>query len=399
MVWLIALVCMGLVGVAGYYQGPVRGAFSFFGLVFGAVLAGPLSPLTKHLLPVIGLVHPVWGIFVPQAIAFLLVLIIFKIAGQVFHQKIAVYFKYKADDVTRLSWQQMYSRVGFCVGMLNGSIYFLLLMVPIYVGGYFTAEAQTSEGDPASARFLTQTRAELQKVKLDHVVAAYDPTPPQVYKAADIGTLVLHNPLSEARLSHYPPLLQLAEQPEFKSLGNDLTFQELLQTQAKPSQIIEYPKIMAILTNATITVEVSSLIGSDLDDLQAFLMTGQSPKYDSEQILGIWTSDRAGTMAQARQRQPGLTPLELREKEQDIFPILDGLSLTAMPGGPILLKKSTPNTPNNSVQASGTWKREDSGYQVTLPGSHPETSDVRIEEGNKLLLPKDGYILVFDKEM
>jgi hypothetical protein len=191
----------------------------------------------------------------------------------------------------------------------------------------------------------------------------------------------------------------LAGQPEFKSLGNDLTFQELLQTQAKPSQIIEYPKIMAILTNATITVEVSSLIGSDLDDLQAFLMTGQSPKYDSEQILGIWTSDRAGTMAQARQRQPGLTPLELREKEQDIFPILDGLSLTAMPGGPILLKKSTPNTPNNSVQASGTWKREDSGYQVTLPGSHPETSDVRIEEGNKLLLPKDGYILVFDKEM
>jgi len=132
MVWLIALVCMGLVGVVGYYQGPVRGTFSFFGLVFGAVLAGPLSALTKHLLPLIGLDHPIWGIFVPQAIAFVLVMIIFLIAGQVLHQKIAFYFKYKADDVTRLSWQKMYSRVGFCVGLLNGSICFLLLMIPIY---------------------------------------------------------------------------------------------------------------------------------------------------------------------------------------------------------------------------------------------------------------------------
>jgi hypothetical protein len=65
----------------------------------------------------------------------------------------------------------------------------------------------------------------------------------------------------------------------------------------------------------------------------------------------------------------------------------------------MLLKKSTPNNPNNAVVASGTWKREDSGYQVTLPGSHPETSDVRVEEGNKLLLPKDGYVLVFEREL
>jgi hypothetical protein len=399
MVWFIALVCMGLVGVAGYYQGPVRGAFSFFGLVIGAVLSGLLSPLTKHLLPLVGLVHPVWGIFVPQAIAFVLVMIIFIIAGQVLHQKVAFYFKYKATDVTRLSWERMYSRVGFCVGLLNGSICFLLLMVPIYVCGYFTAEAQIGEGDPASARFLTQTRAELLKTGLDHVVAAYDPTPPQVYKAADIATLVLHNPLSEARLSHYPALLQLGEQPEFKIFANDVSFQQLIQSQAKPSRILEYPKVRAILTNAAITTEVSALIGNDLDDLQGFLMTGQSAKYDSESILGIWTADRAGTMMQVRQRQPSLTPLQMREKEQDVYPILEGLSLTAIPNGMMILKKSTPNNPNVIVVATGTWKREDAGYQVTLPGSHPETSDVRIVDGNNLLLPKDGFVLVFDKEM
>jgi hypothetical protein len=367
--------------------------------VCGAVLSGPLSPLTKHLLPLIGLVHPIWGIFVPQAIAFVLVMIIFLIAGEALHQKIAFYFKYKANDLTRLSWHRMYSRVGFCVGLLNGSICFLLLMIPIYVCGYFTAEAQGAEGDPASARFLTHTRAELQKTRLDRVVVTFDPTPPQVYKAADIATLVLHNPLSEARLAHYPPLLQLAERPEFKSLANDVALQQLIQTQAKVREIIEYPKVQAILTNAAITADVSALIGNDMDDLQGFLMTGQSAKYDSEPILGIWTGDRAGTMTEVRQRQPSLTPLQLLEKEQDIYPILAGLSLTAIPNGQMILKKSTPNNPDNTVVAVGTWKRDGGSYQVTLPGSHPETSDVRIEDGNKLLLPKDGFSLVFDKEM
>ena len=63
------------------------------------------------------------------------------------------------------------------------------------------------------------------------------------------------------------------------------------------------------------------------------------------------------------------------------------------------MKKLTPSTPNNDVVSAGNWKQENSGYQVTLPGLHPETSDVKIEAGNKLLLPKDGYVLVFDKEM
>ena len=223
--------------------------------------------------------------------------------------------------------------------------------------------------------------------------------PPQVYKAADIATLMLHNPLSEARLSHYPPLLQLAEQQEFKTLANDISFQELIQSQANVSQIIEYPKVQAILTNATITTEVSALLGNDLDDLQGYLMTGQSAKYDAEPILGIWLGDRSATMMQARQKQPGLTPQQLLDKEQDVFPILAGLSLTALPNGQILLKKSTPNNPNNAVNVAGTWKREPPRYEVTLPGSRPETSNVRIEEGSKLLLPKDGYILVFDREL
>jgi gamma-glutamyltranspeptidase/glutathione hydrolase len=44
MVWIIVFLCLGLVGAAGFYQGPVRAAFSFFGLLFGTLLAGPGAP-------------------------------------------------------------------------------------------------------------------------------------------------------------------------------------------------------------------------------------------------------------------------------------------------------------------------------------------------------------------
>jgi hypothetical protein len=399
MVWIIALVCLGLVGIIGYYQGPILGAFTFLGLVFGSVLAGLLATLTKHLLPLMGLVHPIWGIFAPQAIAFIVVLIIFLIGGQVLHQKTAFFFKYKASDKVRISWERMYTRLGFCVGLLNGAVCFLLLMIPIYAAGYFANVAEVDENDPPMARFLSSTRADILKTGLARVVGAYDPTPPQLYKAADIAALILHNPLLESRLCHYPPLLQLGEVPEFKVLCDDLPLQNLIQTQAKVRDIITYPRVRAILTNSAIITQVSSLISADLDDLHGFLMTDQSAKYDPETILGIWTADRPATMMQLRQHQSGLTPLQLRDKEQDVFPILQGLSLTAVPSGQMLLKKLTPSTPNNDVISAGNWKQENTGYQVTLPGLHPETSDVKIEGGNKLLLPKDGYVLVFDKEM
>lgn len=113
MVWLIAFACLGLVGVTGYYSGPIRAGFSLVGLFFGVALAGPLSPLTKHLLPLLGLAHPLWQLFVPQALAFLIVVIIFIIAGGVAHRKLCVHFKYKVDEKKLLAWERLYCRLAY----------------------------------------------------------------------------------------------------------------------------------------------------------------------------------------------------------------------------------------------------------------------------------------------
>jgi uncharacterized membrane protein required for colicin V production len=399
MVWIIAFLCLGLVGAAGYYQGPVRAAFSFLGLVFGAVLAAPLSPLTSHLVRPLGLKHPAWQIFVPQILAFLIVLTIFKICGHMVHQKIAVYFKYKVDDRTLYRWERVYCRLGLCVGLLNGAVYFILLMVPVYAAGYFTTELGTAENEPAGVRFVTMVRAQLLALKLDNVLAPYDPIPAKAYQAADIADLILHNPLLKSRLGHYPPILELSERPEFKELANDVALQQMIDSQATIGDIIRYPKVQGMLTNATITADISRLIGKDLDDLQGFLMTGQSGTYDPETILGVWNIDRAATVAQLRKSQPAITPKQLLEKEQEMYPVIVGLTLTAMPDNEVILKKPHPNTSVSTVVATGTWKKDSDTYQVNLPGTLPETSEIEIENADRLFMPKFGYVLAFDKEM
>lgn len=398
MVWIIAFLCLGLVAAAGYYQGPIRAGFSFFGLFFGVVLAGPLSPLTQRLLQLLGLHHPVWSIFAPQVLAFLIVLTIFKIAGQVVHQKVAVYFKYKVDDKTLYRWQRVYSRLGMCVGLLNGCFYFLLLSLLIYSAGYFTTEAASGEGDPASARLLTDARSQLHALNLDKVLATYDMVPPKVYQAADMADLILHNPLLISRLGHYPPCLELGQRPEFKDLANDKDLLQMIDTQAKPREILQYPKINTMLTNAVIVSEVASVLGPDLDDLQTYLTTGQSPKYDSETILGVWHIDTAATMAQLLKTQPGLTPKKVSQIEQDLFPIIKGLSLTITPDSQVYLKKPDPNSGEDTLVSAGQWKKDQDAYQVTLPGSLPETSEADFEETNRMFLPKFGYVLAFDKQ-
>ena len=398
MVWLIAFLCLGLVGVSGYYVGPIRAGFSLLGLLFGAFLAGPLSPLTRHLLPVLGLVHPLWQFFIPQALAFLIVVIIFVIAGSVVHRKLVLHFKYKVDDKKYIAWQRLYSRLGLCLGLANGAVYFFLLMIPVYIGGYFTAEAASAESNPPAAQFLTKMRGDLHSLKLDRALAAYDPTPAQVYQASDIADLVMHNPLLKGRIAHYPPLLTLGQRPEFQALGNDMQLLEMIDRQASINEILKYPAIQAIVTNAELTGQIYGILGNDLNDLQEYLNTGKSPKFDDETILGVWTIDPQASLDQERKRHPGMNLRQVAKVRQELYPMISDLSLTATIDNKMILKKRALGSDSSTVVAVGSWKK-DGTYQVNIPGSKPENAEIEIQGGDTMLLPKDGYILVFDKDM
>ena len=400
MIWVVALLCMGLIGLAGYQRGPICAAFSLFGLWFGLLLARPLSPLAGRLLPVLGLHHPLWQHFLPAVIAFLVVLCIFKVVGRVLHQKMTLHFQYQKDEYLFFRWERLYKRLGFCVGLLNGAIYFFILMLPVYVAGYFVTEAAGADADaPAGLRLLANLRAELHDSRLDRVVAALDPVPPAIYQGADILDLVLRNPLLESRLAHYPPLLPLGAQKEIQDIASDVALQEMIQRQAKASDILNEPKIRAILTNAPLCEQIGSLLDGNLADLQEYLITGKSPKFDGEKILGLWTIDVRVTLAGERSRHPELSPKQIAALRSTLVPLIAGFSLVAAPDNQIILEKQDPNSNLPTPVGQGTWKKTDTAYEVTLPNNHPETVAVTPADDGTLQFPWDGHILIFNKEM
>jgi hypothetical protein len=398
MVWIIALLCLWFVGLAGYYRGPVRAAFSLTGLLFGLLLAGPLSPLTARLLPVFGLHHPLWRLFVPEVIAFLLVLAVFKLAGNALHQKTVIHFKYEKDEHLFFRWERIYNRLGFCVGMVNGAVYFFILMMPVYVAGYFAA-AVADAGAPAAVRYAAAWRAQLQECRLDRVLAAHDPTPPGIYQAAEIIELVLKNPLLEGRLAHYPALLSLSQTKEMQALAADATLQQMLQTQAKPREILNYPGIQAMVTNATVAEELHGLLGDDLTDLQEFLNTGKSAKYDGERILGIWDINVPATLAGERKRHPDMSRNQIVALHSALAPMIKGLSLMAAPDNKILLRKENPNNALPTPVGQGTWSKNGNAWEITLPENNPDTTELTLTDDGALQFARDGHLLIFNKEM
>jgi hypothetical protein len=131
----------------------------------------------------------------------------------------------------------------------------------------------------------------------------------------------------------------------------------MIATQAKIIDILKYPKVHAMLTNGAIVAQLSGLIGEDLDDLQTFLATGQSPKYDPETILGIWDIDRAATIAQVRKKQPGHFEKQLGRKSRSCFRSSPGPLLDRHAGSPNDFKTAQPRTIREHVVAAGTWKK------------------------------------------
>ena len=396
MVWIIALLCMGLTGLAGYNRGPIRAAFTLLGLVFGLLLARPLSPLTGLLLPVLGLQHPAWQLFVPPAFAFLAVLILFKIVGNVLNEKIAIHISQQKNEHLLFRWERICTRLGFCVGVPNGVVYFFILMLPVYLAGYFAAEAP---GAPAGLSLLATLRAQLHECRLDRVLAAHDPIPPEIYQASDLVALVLRNPLLESRLAHYPPFLAYSQSKEMQDISSDTALQEMIQTQAKIGDILNHPKIKALVTNAVFPEQMHRLLGGDLTDLQEFLTTGKSPQFDSEKILGIWDIDVAVTMAGERRQHPDMTRSQISTMRATLIPMITGLSLMTTPDNQFILRKQNPNSAQSSPVGQGTWKKTDDGYEINLPGNKPNPVPVAPTADGTLQLRRDSRLLVFNKEM
>jgi hypothetical protein len=335
LIWILALVLLGIAGACGYKLGAVRFAVCLVGLLLGAALALPLGPYLKSLVPLVGLKNPVWTLILPPILVFLLIYLIFIGLSFFVHRKVEHYYKYQGDDVLRIRWERVNHAVGLWVGLMMGAVWLLLFGIAIYGVGYATVQMASDDNNSMPVRFLNQARQDLQSTGLDKAVAPFDPMPPRFYEASDILGLIYQNPTLHSRLAQYPPFLLLADRPEFQELAKNTEFNQLLLSKGDVVEVLKHPALQPILQSPDI---IQELLNQDLNDLRTYLTTGVSPKYSEERILGKWKLDPYATMAQERKKHPDLTSTEMRQLRTVMTDIMPSVTLVATTDKKISLK-------------------------------------------------------------
>jgi uncharacterized membrane protein required for colicin V production len=334
LIWVLVTVLFVLFAAVGYAKGAIRMMIPLVGLFLGAGLALPLAPLLKPYVPKVGLENPIWSILLPPVVVFLVINLIFVGLGFFGHAKVSLLHKYRSDDVQHLMWQRLNQRLGMCVGLVAGAIYSVLISLVVYIVGYLTVQVSPGEGESSSAKYLNDTKAALQASGMDRIAAALDSTPEWYYQASDILGLLYHNPALNSRLAAYPPMISLAERPEFAEIAGDTEFQNLLAGQPSVADVVNHPRIQTVVGNADSLAQLRTL---DLKDLSQYLRTGVSERYQDTPILGRWEVDPYLTFLGEKRRRKEMTATDVRLLRFQME-YVRGLKLLLAPDNTVRLK-------------------------------------------------------------
>jgi uncharacterized membrane protein required for colicin V production len=406
MLWLLALVLLASLAGIGYRQGVIRVAFSFVGILLGALLAGPLGKLIKPLFVTLGVKNPTLAWLLAPLVIFLLISIIFKVAAYMVHQKVDVHFKYHAGDLRLALWERLSHRLGLCLGLLNGALYLILLSFVIYSFGYWTVQMASDDKDPKLARVLSHLAQDLQSTGFAKVARAVDPMPQVWYDSADLAGLIYYNPLSGARLARYPAFLGLAERREFQDMASDSQFTEMLLRREPIMTVLDHPKAQAILQNPDLMKLIWATVVPDIKEVPTFLATCKSSKYDSEKILGRWNFNANAASGLFRRAKPNISSKEMQNWKKWMVSAFGKTSFVAMTDHQVILK-NVPQlrlpvagaAPSSGPQTmKGQWKDLDGKYQLALSGGSKEELLTATIEGDRLTIGAEGMDLVFDRE-
>jgi hypothetical protein len=341
LMWVLAVVLVGGFAALGFQLGGVRSVVTFVGALLGLALAGLLGGLLAPLLPKLGVVSQAWLLILPAISGFGLVWLISLGASFAVHRPVELHFKYREDDTTRQAFERMNQAIGMFVGMLTGVILLFAVGKPIYGKGYLTTQLG-SENEPAPLGYLNSIRVGMAQTGWDRTFAPLDRTPSKFYAVADVLGLIYANPALTNRLVDYPPFLKLAESQDVIDMLGDPEYMKLFQDQAGLTAILNHAKTQGLLNNGEFVDTVSKV---ELSDLQKFLETGKSPKYDDERLLGRWRVDMAAIVTDARRKRVNLALADLKNLRMVLNALLGQASLTVYPEGQFALRVPPPVLP------------------------------------------------------
>ena len=397
-IWILALVLMGSAAAAGYRQGVIRVAFSLFGIPIAALMTLPLARFAKPAFKVFGVGSPVLLSILGSLLVFIVILTIFKVSGFAVHKKVDVFYRYKTSDLRFALWERLNARLGMCLGLVNGLLYLVLISLAIYLGSYWTVQVSTPDTQMKSARLLNRLGEDLESSGMINAATAIQHMPKDYYEAADIVGLLYQNPALEARLSRYPGFLSLGEQPDIQSLAHDSAYTEMLMRRAPIGELLKSSRTQAILKNTNLLHTIWSTVEPNLDDLTNFLYTAQSPKYDSEPLLGRWFFDPRSSMLAYRREKPTLPATEVQKVRQWMTARYGRVALVAAPDHLAVLKNFPKQDPTSMETETlrGHWSKSGGDYTITLDSSGEQIP--MHFEGSRLAMTSQNIQLMFEKE-
>lgn len=408
LIWLLAVILLASLAALGYRQGAIRVAMSFLGICLGVLLALPLAPPMAIVLKALGVAQPIVLWLVPPVLAFCVVSAVFKIAAYFIHQKVEVYFKYKAGDLRLSLFERLNARLGLCLGLLNGTAYLCLIAFVIYVMGYWTLQMDTGSGNPWHLRLLNRAAADLQKTGFSVTARALERMPASYYDAADVAGLLYKNPLLEARLARYPAFLMLSERPDFRMLADDPAFTDIRIRQGSLAELLQLGPVQAVVKNPDTLRTIWNVVQPNLKDLRAYLETGISEKYADQPILGRWTFSPRGTLAAIRRNQPNISSTQMNRLRQiALNPYLGARLVIGLEGGEgrLVLKgfpsgrpPTSPGAPADTLNSQGTWEGTGERYSLKFTLGETDITALGVIEGERLTLTLAGNPIVFERE-
>lgn len=404
-IWILALLLLAVGAGMGLRQGAIRVAISFVGIILSALLAWPLSGIFRPLLPHVGIHNSFVIQLVAPVLVFLVLLSGFKSLGFWAHRRADVYYRYKAADYQQILWERVNRRLGMCLGLLNGLVYFVLISLVIYNLSYWSVQVAPTSEESLSVRVLDRMGWDLQNTGVIRIARAIDPMPQIYFKMADLAGLIVQNPQLLNRLSDYPAFLSLSEREDFKQLGQNAEFQSAWKAHGPLRQLWDDSQVLAIRQSADIANLVWNLATTNLDDLYAYLQTGQTAKFSSEPILGHWDFNVMLSLTAFVQIRVDVTSSDMAALRGLWSQAYAKTVLVAGADGQVFLKnfpqfKMQPNQPTtfDTTSWQGQWKQAGNNYDITFTGSGASKSGTGTINGSRLTIQTDSGPMIFDRE-
>lgn len=407
-IWILAVLTMVCVSLAGWRQGAIRAAFSFVGILFAALLAAPLGHLFRPLLPHLGFTNPLTSWALAPVVGFIVASIPLKVAAHHVHYRAEYFYKYHGGELRQALWLRLNARLGICIGLMNGAAYFVLVSFFIFNVAYWTTQAQaepaSSSNQPLLFRMVNSLGEGLQSSGFSKTASAVGTLPTRYYKLADVAGLLLQNPQLGPRFAAYPGLTSLWHRDDMQSLVTDPTVTNALVSGASLSDIVKTPSVQAFFANKDLTKIVQDAMMTNLDDLTTYLKTGASKTYDGEPVIGKWQFNADVTLAWLRQDQPKIKENEMRAIRAVWSQAYAQTTLLTTGDNQVFVRNfpkfvTSPQQGQPPFQPEdwkGDWSRDGTSYtlHLTLNGQDKFLSGTT--DGLRLRV-KDGHtLLVFD---